>query len=149
MSQADPTDATLKQAFIDYAKELYNKGIVNYDFNPNNVLISKDKSGNYQFSLVDINRIRFKETHWRKHVHAFLRCVSCLNMRDKGNKGNRIIFQINMMSRYCLACGFNLFQTAVEIHVYIRFKQFVNALHRQLKRAIHPFISKNKDNICY
>lgn len=144
MDRVDQKDPILAQSFIKYAEKLYQKGIVNYDFNPNNVLIHPGEDGKLLFSLVDINRIHFKETYWRKHLHAFWRSI---NFADSWDRKSKMMYQINMTTQYCIDCGFNLYRTALDIHFYSRYKTILNASHRLLKKIIHLVVRKKK-NVC-
>ena len=46
------------KSFAQYTARLHNNGILHLDYSPGNVLIS-ESDGNYNFSLVDINRMKF------------------------------------------------------------------------------------------
>lgn len=126
--------------FLSFAEQLFEKGIVNYDLNPSNILIHQRDDGTYLFSLVDINRIRFKVTNWRKHVHAFLKCISF--GAETENK-SQTLFKMNILSEYCIECGINLFRAAINIHLYREYKTAINVLHRLLKKII-AFVLKKK-----
>lgn len=47
-------------AFADYTYDLHKKGVWHFDYSPGNILIKRTESG-YQFSIVDINRMEFRE----------------------------------------------------------------------------------------
>ncbi len=47
-------------AFAAYTYTLHQKGIWHLDYSPGNILIKRTESG-YQFSIVDINRMEFRE----------------------------------------------------------------------------------------
>lgn len=47
-------------AFASYTYDLHQKGVWHLDYSPGNILIKRTKSG-YQFSIVDINRMEFRE----------------------------------------------------------------------------------------
>jgi hypothetical protein len=51
-------DTILKQ-FTRFTFELHQKGIEFMDHSPGNTLIKKSSDGNYDFSLVDLNRMKF------------------------------------------------------------------------------------------
>jgi len=53
-------EAIIGQFIAEVEDKLHHNGIVNKDFNGSNVLVS-EKNGQYRFSFVDINRIRFKQ----------------------------------------------------------------------------------------
>lgn len=47
-------------AFAAYTYDLHQKGVWHLDYSPGNILIKRTEAG-YQFSIVDINRMEFKE----------------------------------------------------------------------------------------
>ena len=47
-------------AFAAYTYELHQKGVWHLDYSPGNILIKRTEDG-YQFSIVDINRMEFRE----------------------------------------------------------------------------------------
>jgi hypothetical protein len=47
-------------AFAAYTYELHQKGVWHLDYSPGNILIKRSEQG-YQFSIVDINRMEFRE----------------------------------------------------------------------------------------
>lgn len=47
-------------AFAAYTYELHQKGVWHLDYSPGNILIKRTESG-YQFSIVDINRMEFRD----------------------------------------------------------------------------------------
>ncbi len=47
-------------AFAAYTYDLHQKGVWHLDYSPGNILIKRTEDG-YQFSIVDINRMEFKE----------------------------------------------------------------------------------------
>lgn len=55
-----PEIANILQHLAEHTAALHEKNIVHLDFSPGNILIEK-KDNKYHFSLVDINRMKFKE----------------------------------------------------------------------------------------
>lgn len=53
-------EEVLKQ-FAKFTYEIHQKGIWHVDYSLGNILITKQKNAPYMFSLVDINRMQFKE----------------------------------------------------------------------------------------
>ena len=47
------------KAFARYTVKLHQAGILHLDYSPGNILINKSSNGNYTFSLIDINRMKF------------------------------------------------------------------------------------------
>ncbi|NMA73313.1 MAG: hypothetical protein GX963_03965 [Bacteroidales bacterium] len=48
----------LAEQFASFVVELHMKGILHHDLNSTNVLYRKSETGNYHFSLIDINRMK-------------------------------------------------------------------------------------------
>ena len=46
------------RAFVAFSFNLHNKGVFHVDFSPGNILIKK-KDSVYEFSLIDVNRMKF------------------------------------------------------------------------------------------
>ena len=54
-------EKVIKQ-FVDFAVDgLHANGVFHKDFNGANTMVSKDDKGNYQYSVVDLNRIKFNQ----------------------------------------------------------------------------------------
>ena len=70
-SKAD-NDKALLSAFARYTAALHNGNILHMDYSPGNILISDD-NGEYNFSLVDINRMQFSEVDINKGCENFCR----------------------------------------------------------------------------
>lgn len=56
----EPFDQELATAYARFVAQLHEAGVLHRDLNPTNVLYH-EHNGNYQFSLIDINRMRFYE----------------------------------------------------------------------------------------
>lgn len=54
-----PDHETILRQFIQFSFELHEKGIEFLDHSPGNTLIKKNAEGNYDFFLVDLNRMNF------------------------------------------------------------------------------------------
>jgi tRNA A-37 threonylcarbamoyl transferase component Bud32 len=50
----------LIQAFIGFTAKIHQKGIFHKDYSPGNILFEKTENDDYQFYLVDLNRMSFK-----------------------------------------------------------------------------------------
>lgn len=72
---------SLAEAFADYALSLHLAGIIHKDFNNTNIRFTRDESdGNYRFSLIDINRMKFHDSRPTLRVcldnlHLFSECT--------------------------------------------------------------------------
>ena len=58
--KVDDVEEILKE-FAKFTYEIHQKGVWHVDYSLGNILISKQNNGTYKFSLVDINRMEFKE----------------------------------------------------------------------------------------
>lgn len=66
------TNESLFKAFAQYSAKLHEAGILHQDYSPGNVLISKlDRK--YKFTLVDINRMKFKKIDIKEGCENFSR----------------------------------------------------------------------------
>lgn len=57
-----PDHSTILRQFTRFSYALHQKGIEFMDHSPGNTLIKKTVDGNYEFFLVDLNRMRFHES---------------------------------------------------------------------------------------
>ena len=57
-----PNHATILRQFTQFSFDLHQKGIEFLDHSPGNTLIKKTTDGNYNFFLVDLNRMEFHKT---------------------------------------------------------------------------------------
>ena len=58
--KVDDVEKILKE-FARFTYEIHQKGVWHVDYSLGNILISKQNNNSYKFSLVDINRMEFKE----------------------------------------------------------------------------------------
>jgi hypothetical protein len=65
----------LLRALAGYAGSLLRRGVYHRDFSPGNVLFAKQEQG-YQFTLIDINRIRFGPVPVEKRYRIFRRLMT-------------------------------------------------------------------------
>lgn len=59
-------------AFAQYTAQLHNAGILHLDYSPGNILFS-ETNGKYEFSLVDINRMKFCSVDLKTGCENFCR----------------------------------------------------------------------------
>jgi hypothetical protein len=57
-----PDNENILRQFTRFSFELHEKGIEFLDHSPGNTLIKKKENGNYEFFLVDLNRMEFHES---------------------------------------------------------------------------------------
>lgn len=62
----------LIQAFTLFTVEIHKKGILHKDYSPGNILFKKAENG-YQFYLIDLNRMSFKNIHILESCKSFSR----------------------------------------------------------------------------
>jgi len=60
-------------AFAHYTAQLHDNEILHLDYSPGNILITGDKPDKYDFSLVDINRMKFGKVDIRNGCRNFCR----------------------------------------------------------------------------
>lgn len=61
---------TIFRAFASFSYRLHEQGILHKDFSPGNILIKKDQD-NYQFKIIDINRMHFGELSIKQRMSNF------------------------------------------------------------------------------
>lgn len=72
---ADP--GNLFKSLACYTAKLHEAGILHIDYSPGNILFGKNPDGSYRFSLIDINRLCFKELTLDECLRNFDRlCLS-------------------------------------------------------------------------
>ena len=64
--------APLAMALAKYVAHMHDQQVLHLDFSPGNVLWEKE-DGQYRFSIVDINRMRFGEVSMEDGSHSFAR----------------------------------------------------------------------------
>ncbi len=69
------------EAFADFTFHLHEKGILHRDYSHGNILVKK-LGAEYQFKVIDVNRMQFKELDIEERMNNFSR----LNPNDKGLK---------------------------------------------------------------
>ena len=67
----------LFRAFARYTAELHEKNIYHLDYSPGNIMISDRDDGGYNFSLVDINRMKFIKVGIKAGCMNFARLFEC------------------------------------------------------------------------
>ncbi|GHV10398.1 hypothetical protein FACS1894162_4260 [Bacteroidia bacterium] len=83
----------LVEAFAQFTAEIHNKQVLHLDYSPGNILYQKE-NGNYEFCLLDINRMQFKPVDWE---------TGCYNLRRLWGSEETIAC---IASRYAQARGF-------------------------------------------
>lgn len=63
----------LSAAFGKYTATLHKKGILHIDYSPGNILYEKKEDGNFNFSIIDINRMKFCEVDYETGCKNFCR----------------------------------------------------------------------------
>lgn len=63
----------MAKALAAFTAHMHDEGILHLDFSPGNILWEKDTAGNYHFSLVDINRMRFGKISMKAGCKSFSR----------------------------------------------------------------------------
>ncbi len=68
-----PDHENILRNFTRFTFELHEKGVHFLDHSPGNTLIVKNKNGNYDFFLVDLNRMEFKSLDFETRMKNFAR----------------------------------------------------------------------------
>ncbi|WP_457747919.1 lipopolysaccharide kinase InaA family protein [Sulfurimonas sp.] len=68
--KVDNVEQILKE-FARFTYEIHQKGVWHVDYSLGNILISKQTDGTYSFSLVDINRMEFKDISPKEGLKNF------------------------------------------------------------------------------
>lgn len=62
----------LSSDFAMFSHDVFKKGIIDKDFNSSNIMVSKE-SGKYQFSLIDVNRIKWGKSNLAEQMRTMER----------------------------------------------------------------------------
>ncbi len=65
--------APVMRSFARMTARLHEAGIFHLDYSPGNILFDSDGKGGWRFSLVDINRMRFRKVSFREGLFGFVR----------------------------------------------------------------------------
>lgn len=109
-------------AFAAYTYGLHQKGVWHLDYSPGNILIKRTESG-YQFSIVDINRMEFREISPLQ---------GCKNFNKLWASDN----ELEIMGReYARLSGFNVAVTIAEMKRHNDANKRVKNFKKRLKGA--------------
>jgi serine/threonine protein kinase len=110
-------------AFAAYTYDLHQKGVWHLDYSPGNILIKRSERG-YQFSIVDINRMEFRE-------------ITPLQGCENFNKLWASDEELEIMGReYARLCGFNVAVTIAEIKRHNDANKRVKNFKKRLKNLL-------------
>lgn len=59
------------RSFVRFTINIHRSGILHIDYSPGNVLMETKPDGSFRFSLIDINRLRFKEVSQEEALSNF------------------------------------------------------------------------------
>ena len=65
-----PKKKAIYQAFAKFTNQLHKQGVLHLDYSPGNILIKKYSKG-YEFKIIDINRMKFKELSTQERLENF------------------------------------------------------------------------------
>lgn len=121
-------------AFVDFTKSLHDNGILHLDYSPGNILMRQNTQGNYEFSLVDVNRM---------HLINGINCKEvCWNLRRLCLSKEVLDY---IVTRYATLMGWNK-DAAIKIAANYSDQFFVNFMYR---RTIKRSKNKNIRTIAY
>lgn len=121
------------RALAAFTLSLHRKGIYHKDYSPGNILFRRDADGKYNFSLIDINRMRFG-VHNRK---TLFRNFSCLNI-DSESETARVAREYAVLARLNPEMMGN-----IAIHLLRRYKA-KKAFLRRIKHPLRALREKRK-----
>lgn len=75
-----PDRVTILKEFAAFTKKLHDNNILFKDHSPGNTLIRETDSGFYEFYLVDLNRMEFKELTFEERIRNFSRLTPLREM---------------------------------------------------------------------
>ncbi|MFZ3054045.1 MAG: lipopolysaccharide kinase InaA family protein [Sulfuricurvum sp.] len=114
---------TIFIAFAAYTYTLHQKGIWHLDYSPGNILIKQTESG-YQFSIVDINRMEFRE-------------ITPLEGCENFNKLWASDEELEIMGReYARLSGFNVAVTIAEMKRHNDANKRVKNFKKRFKKLL-------------
>lgn len=61
----------LLRSFVRFTAGLHQAGILHIDYSPGNILVKKTADGEYAFTVIDINRLRFQEVSTENALRNF------------------------------------------------------------------------------
>jgi len=67
--------ATIFKGFVEFTLKLHNSNVLHLDHSPGNTLIRKTDNG-YEYSIIDINRMRFKTLNLNERLKNFIRLTT-------------------------------------------------------------------------
>jgi len=100
MAGEDKLDSTNKLfRFACFTAKLHQAGVYHFDYSPGNILIKNLPNNDYQFSLIDINRMKFK------HVTK----VDAYNNMSRLSSCSSVLCEI--AKQYAICRGWNINET--------------------------------------
>ena len=108
------------QAFARFTADLHSKGVVHQDYSPGNILIKKTPN-EYIFSIVDINRMHFKEVHFATGCQNFSKLWADEDVLE------------TIASEYAQVMNYDQKKTIEEIITYDRKHKDFKLLKRKIK----------------
>ncbi|MDP3466660.1 MAG: lipopolysaccharide kinase InaA family protein [Sulfuricurvum sp.] len=110
-------------AFAAYTYDLHQKGVWHLDYSPGNILIKRAEDG-YQFSIVDINRMEFRE-------------ITPLEGCENFNKLWASNEELAIMGReYARLSGFNVAVTIAEMQRYNDANKRIKNFKKKMKKVL-------------
>ena len=75
-----PNREEILKQFTAFTKQLHDNGVLFKDHSPGNTLINKTGKDTYEFFLVDLNRMEFKELSFKERIANFSRLTPDMEM---------------------------------------------------------------------
>ena len=113
------------RSFVRFTMDIHRSGILHIDYSPGNVLMETKPDGSYLFSLIDINRLRFKEVSEEEALCNFDRLALSVDVSTR------------LAEIYAEECSLNKNETIQKVNDYSdRFflKRTIKETAKQIKR---------------
>lgn len=113
------------RSFVRFTINIHRSGILHIDYSPGNVLMGTKPDGSFRFSLIDINRLRFKEVSREEALSNFDRLALSVEVSTR------------LAEIYAEECSLDKNETVRKINKYSdRFflKRTIKESTKQIKR---------------
>lgn len=113
------------RSFVRFTINIHRSGILHIDYSPGNVLMETKSDGSFRFSLIDINRLRFKEVSQEEALSNFDRLALSVEVSTR------------LAEIYAEECSLDKNETVRKINKYSdRFflKRTIKESTKQIKR---------------
>lgn len=76
LDQEWPDKQVQLEQFVEHSYHVHQQGVLHLDYSPGNVLVKKEAPGAWAFSLVDLNRMKFRKVDFHRGLYNFVRLIN-------------------------------------------------------------------------